>query len=156
MSGANKPLHFATRASMLVLKQQCCRNLGVKRVWITPTYSRYRPNTAITIIIASAPCVGDQTNLRRGRCARLKHVAHLVGAQENIRKPESQDLLNPPAGYIADETTSEFQVLAQIDKALRGEPDSTTISGLCKRSRPLVRIYTKISNFTTIPSVIEN
>ena len=57
---------------------------------------------------------------------------------------------------MTHETTSEFQLLAQIDKAFLGEPDFTTMSGLCKRSRPFVRVYKKISDFPVAPSVIRN
>ena len=108
-----------------------CRNPGVNRIWITPMYRRYGPNTAITIIIASTPRARDQTNL-----LSWKHIIFLVGcAVRNIphissgltRKREKTIITRLPGTLRLVtwlEITSEFQLLAQIDKALRGEPDS--------------------------------
>ena len=61
-----------------------CHNPCANRIWITPVYRRYSPNTAITIIIASAPYVRDQTNFRRRPELAIYHLLGEVAPVRNM------------------------------------------------------------------------
>ena len=86
----------------MLLVAASTRNSGPNRICIKPTCRRYRPNATIAIIIASSPCIRDQTNIYKGlswrylllarlRPSKILHTAR-SGSQGVIRKRGSHEL----------------------------------------------------------------